>query len=1258
MAVKTKDYHKVEQEVLSLLKERIAVLDGAMGTMVQRYKLTEEDFRGSRFTDHAVDLKGNNDLLVLTRPEVIREIHIQYLEAGADIIETNTFSATRIAQADYHLEDLAYEINVAAARLAKEAVEEVCRRHPGRKAFVAGAIGPTNRTCSMSPDVNNPAYRAVTFDQLVDNYYEQVKGLVEGGADILLPETTFDTLNLKAAIFAIERFFDDSGFRLPVMLSVTITDASGRTLSGQTVEAFWYSVKHARPLSVGINCALGAKEMRPYIEELSRLAPCYISSYPNAGLPNPLSDTGYDEKPRDTAALVREFAESGFVNIVGGCCGTTPDHIRAIAEGVKGVKPRVRPPLSGESTYSGLEPLKLAQKGAPFLMVGERTNVTGSPKFAQLIKAGDFDTALSVARQQVENGANVIDINFDEGLLDSEASMTKFLNLIASEPDIAKVPIMIDSSKWSVIEAGLKCAQGKCIVNSISLKEGEEKFLEQAKLALRYGAAVIVMAFDEEGQAATKADKIRICQRAFRLLTEVVKMPPEDIIFDCNILTVATGMDEHNNYAVDFIEAVSEIKRLCPGARTSGGVSNISFSFRGNNVVREAMHSAFLFHAIRAGLDMGIVNAGMLEVYEEIPKDLLEMVEDVLLNRRSDATERLIDYAEQIKGQAKSGKSKEAETWRLGTVEERLAHALVKGITDFIDEDTEEARKKLPKPLDVIEGPLMDGMKIVGELFGAGKMFLPQVVKSARVMKKAVAYLMPFMEEEKRKNAMGGSSSQGKFVIATVKGDVHDIGKNIVSVVLACNNYEVIDLGVMVSCEKILEKAKEVGAHAIGMSGLITPSLDEMIHNAREMQRLGFEIPILIGGATTSKAHTAIKIAPHYEGVVTHVADASLVVNVLNDLLHPVRSESTKNALKIEQADIRVRHLGQAKDQTMLSLKEAQSLKFTCDWQKADIIRPEHLGVKVFESIPLSSIVPYIDWSPFFWAWEMKALYPGVLEHKKWGAEAKALFKDAQAMIKTIINGKKFRARAVLGFWPAHSEGDDVTIYASETDLTPIHRFHFLRQQRRKDDDPRCFSLADFIAPKSSGRLDYFGGFAVTAGEEVEAFADEFQARGDDYSSILVKAIGDRFAEALAEMMHKKARENWRYGRHENLAPEDLVKEKYRGIRPAPGYPACPDHSEKEILWRALGVEKACGIKLTESMAMYPASSVSGFYFAHAESQYFRVGKIGEDQVKDYALRKGMTVKEVEKWLTPNLGYDGVTQSRASSDRSSLESSF
>jgi 5-methyltetrahydrofolate--homocysteine methyltransferase len=1227
-----------------LLEKRIVFLDGAMGTMIQQYKLEESDFRGSLFLDHPKDLKGNNDLLSLTRPDVIHEIHRQYLLAGSDIIETNTFSGTQIGQADYGLERIVFELNKKSAEIAKKACREVMTEQPGRFCFVAGAIGPTNRTCSLSPHVNDPGYRATSFDQLVDNYLEQIRGLVAGGADILLVETTFDTLNLKAAIFAIEKFHDLHPERLPVMLSVTITDASGRTLSGQTVEAFWNSVRHAKPLSVGINCALGAKEMRPYIAELSRIADCYVSCYPNAGLPNPLSETGYDETPADTSGLLEEFASAGFINIVGGCCGTTPPHIAAIVKKIKDLPARKIPVISQATRLSGLEPLNITNEkndpGRSFLMVGERTNVTGSPTFKKLIIEGNFDQALVVARQQVENGANIIDINFDEGLLDSEASMTRFMNLVASEPDICRVPIMIDSSKWSVIEAGLKCSQGKCIVNSISLKEGEEAFLEKAELIQRYGAAVVVMAFDEQGQAATQADKVRICKRAYALLVHEAGMDPADIIFDPNILTVATGMEEHSNYAVDFIEAVREIKATCPGALTSGGVSNISFSFRGNNGVREAMHAAFLYHAIRAGLDMGIVNAGMLAVYEDVDKMLLERVEDVLLNRRPDATERLIEHAEQLKDIGGKKAEKVDDAWRGEALEKRLAHALVKGIVTFIDQDTEEARLKYGAPLDVIEGPLMDGMKIVGELFGEGKMFLPQVVKSARVMKKAVAYLNPFMEEEKKNNK--NARKQGVFVIATVKGDVHDIGKNIVGVVLACNGYEVIDLGVMVSCEKILEAAREKGADIIGMSGLITPSLDEMIHNAKEMQRLGLKLPLLIGGATTSRIHTAVKIAPHYDPPVVRVGDASLVVEVCNKLLNPNTRDSYAQEVKFDAEKARKKHQDSLNHRAKLvSIEVAREKNFKTDWAQLEIAKPARLGLQIFEEIPLEALARYIDWSPFFWTWELKGIYPKILTSEKWGGQATDLFNEAQKMLKDVIENKRFRARAVVGMWPANSRGDDIELYTDTSRSSVLETIHFLRQQKEKiEEQPGYYCLADYVAPRSTGRLDYVGGFAVTTGFEVEEYSKTFALKNDDYSAIMVKAIGDRLAEAGAEFIHKKIREQWGFGVTENLTVDDLIAEKYRGVRPAPGYPACPDHTEKALLWQLLEAEKNTGISLTENFAMNPPSSVSGFYFSHPSAKYFQVGSIGRDQVQDYAQRKGMSLGDVEKWLAPSLDYE------------------
>lgn len=1222
----------IKKKLEQLVKERILFIDGAMGTMVQQYKLTEEDFRGDIFLDSKIDLKGNNDLLNLTRPDIIKEIHLKYLNAGASIIETNTFSGTQVAQADYELESHAYKINVAAAKIAKEACHEYMDANPEKQCFVAGALGPTNKTASISPDVNNPAYRGITFDELVENYYEQTAGLIEGGADLLLAETSFDTLNLKAAIFAMNKYNEEHSLDIPIMLSVTITDASGRTLSGQTVEAFWNSVKHANPFSVGINCALGAQEMRPYIEELSRVADCYISCYPNAGLPNPLSDTGYDETPDQTSELLKEFAESGLVNLVGGCCGTTPGHIQAIATKLENIEPRKIPEILELQNLSGLEPLNLKYKGErSFIMVGERTNVTGSPRFAKLIKEGDFDTALNVARQQVENGANIIDINFDEGLLDSKACMVKFLNLVASEPDICKVPIMIDSSKWEVLEAGLKCLQGKGIVNSISLKEGEENFKEQAKLIKNYGAAVVVMAFDEKGQAATKEDKIRICQRAYKILVEEVNFPPTDIIFDPNVLTVGTGIEEHNNYAIDFIEAIRVIKETCPGALTSGGISNISFSFRGNNVVREAMHSSFLYYAIEAGLDMGIVNAGMLEVYEDIKPELKEKIEDVLLNRKESATEDLIEYAEQFKGIKK--KDRENDTsWRETNLQERITHALVKGISKYIEEDVEEARQELGIPLNVIEGPLMNGMKVVGELFGAGKMFLPQVVKSARVMKQAVAYLEPFMEEEKKKNK-STISSQKNFVIATVKGDVHDIGKNIVGVVLACNGYNVVDLGVMVSCEDIIKSIKEHDADIIGLSGLITPSLDEMIHNVAEFDRQGINIPVLVGGATTSKTHTAVKIAPHTNSPVVQVPDASLVVEICNNLLSENYKEQYLKDLKQGQKSLK-EYFENSKNNTsqIISFENAKerSPKLISDDYQAE--KPDFLGVKEFNDITVEEIAKYIDWSPFFWTWELKGTYPKILSHKVYGEEAKKLFKDAQDILDRIIREKRFSPKAVMGFWKARRNGEDVDLY--NEDNQKIETFNFIRQQKTKQNpSDSYYSLCDFISEKD----DYIGAFTVTIGDGVEKFAENFEKINDDYTAIMVKAIGDRLAEAYAELIHKKAREYWKFGKEESIDLEDMIKEKYRGIRPAPGYPACPDHTEKAKLWSLMNVKERTGAILTENFAMSPASSVSGYLFAHPDSKYFNILTIGEDQLADYAKRKGMTKEEMEKWLRPIL---------------------
>ena len=1215
------------------LRERIVMMDGAMGTMIQRHKLTEKDFRGERYANHPSDLKGNNDLLTLTRPDVIGGIHRAYLEGGAEIIETNTFNSTSISQADYGLEGAVREINLEAARLARKVADEHMKANPSKLAWVAGAVGPTNRTASMSPDVNRPEYRAVSFRQLSDAYGEQVRALIEGGVDVLLPETTFDTLNLKAALWAMEEVFDELGYRLPVMISVTITDASGRTLSGQTTEAFWHSIRHAQPFSVGINCALGPKEMRPYMAALSKLANCFVSCYPNAGLPNAFG--GYDETPEQMAEVLGEFAQAGFLNMVGGCCGTTPDHIAVIAQAVAKAKPRI-PASPGHSTIlAGLEPYEIGTGGS-FTSIGERTNVTGSPKFSALIKEEKFEEAVAVARQQVEAGANMIDLNFDEALLDGEASMTRFLHLIGSEPEIARIPFILDSSKWSVLEAGLQCVQGKAVVNSISLKEGEKVFLEQAKKVRRYGAAVIVMAFDEEGQAADAKRKVAICRRAYQLLTEKAGLAPEDIIFDVNILTVATGIEEHNNYAVEFIEAVREIKKTLPGCKTSGGLSNISFSFRGNNPVREAMHSCFLYHAIQAGLDMAIVNAGQLAVYEEIPADLKERVEDVLLNRRPDATERLLEFAETVKAGGKT--VVKDEEWRKGSVDERLLHALLKGITDFIDVDTEEARQKYGRPLQVIEGPLMGGMRHVGDLFGAGKMFLPQVVKSARVMKKAVAYLTPFMEKEKEK-AGDKSKGAGKILMATVKGDVHDIGKNIVGVVLACNGYEVLDLGVMVPCEKILAEAKSHGVDLIGLSGLITPSLDEMVTVAEEMSREKFEIPLLIGGATTSAAHTAVKIAPAYTGSVVHVIDASRVVGVAQKLLSPENRGGYLSQVRTDQEKARKDYENRRAAQKLLSIGEARKRAAKFDWSK-DPEKPEFLGVKVFENYPLEELAGYIDWSPFFHAWELRGRFPKILEDPVVGVESKKLYDDARILLAKILKEKRIRARGVMAFFPANSDGDDILLYEDDSRKKVKARVHGLRQQMaRSDGEPnRC--LSDFLAPVSSGKKDYLGAFAVTAGHGVEDWAKDLEKANDDYQAIMLKALADRCAEAFAERMHELARTAWGFGKKEGLSKEDLIDEKYRGIRPAAGYPACPDHTEKRGLMALLDAETSVGIQLTENCAMTPASSVSGLYFGHPEARYFAVGPIGRDQVEDYAGRKGVAVEEIERWLRPNLAYD------------------
>jgi 5-methyltetrahydrofolate--homocysteine methyltransferase len=1225
-----------EAVLRQLLQERILLLDGAMGTMVQRRHFEEADYRGQRFADHLRDLKNNADILNLVRPEAIYDIHLAYLEAGADIIETNTFNANAVSQADFATEPYVYEMNFAAAQLARRAVRDYWERDPSRPRFVAGALGPMNKMSSQA-EVSDPAARAITFQEVEAAYYEQVRGLMDGGVDLLITETAFDPLNQKGALFAIERYFSETGTRVPVIASVTFTQVgSNRTLTGQTLDAWLIAVSHAPLLAVGINCSLGPAEMEPLIEELARIAPHYVSCYPNAGMPDPLSETGFPETPQSFAPRLRSWAQNGWLNLVGGCCGTTPDHIRVLAEAVRGCPPRLPPAVERLTRFSGLEPLVIRPE-SNFIMVGERTNVTGSPKFARLVKEGNYEEALGIARQQVENGANVIDVNFDEALLDGEAVMTHFLNMLVADPDIARVPVMVDSSKWSVIEAGLRCLPGKSIVNSISLKEGEEKFNQQARLVRRYGAGVVVMAFDEQGQADTADRKVEICTRAYRILTEEVGFPPEDIIFDPNILTVATGIEEHNNYAVAFIEATRRIKETLPYCKVSGGVSNISFSFRGNNVVREAMHSAFLYHAIRAGLDMGIVNAGMLAVYEEIPKDLLEPVEDVLLNRRPDATERLLCAADTVKGQAAAGVRDEA--WRQGTVEERLSHALVKGILDYIDQDTEEARQKFGRPLSVIEGPLMDGMNVVGDLFGAGKMFLPQVVKSARVMKKAVAYLLPFMEAEKERTGL--RQAAGRIVMATVKGDVHDIGKNIVGVVLGCNNYEVIDLGVMVSCEQILSTAREQKADLIGLSGLITPSLDEMAHNAREMEREGFTLPLLIGGATTSRMHTAVKIAPGYRQPVVHVLDASRAVGVVSSLLNPDQKEQFARENAQLQEELRAQHAARREADPVLPLEEARRRAPRFDWNNGALAVPSFTGIRVLKEYPLAELVPYIDWTPFFHVWELKGRYPAILDDPLVGERARELLADAQALLQRIVAGRLLTANGVYGFFPANAAGDDIEVYTDDSRQEVLTTFHTLRQQvDKRQSDPVNYALADFIAPKSSGRADYLGGFAVTAGHGLDELVARFKADHDDYSAILAAALADRLAEAFAERLHKQARGDWGYGLQENLTPEDLIRERYRGIRPAAGYPACPDHTEKRLLFDLLHVEENTGIWLTESFAMVPPSSVSGLYFAHPEARYFNVGRLERDQVEEYSRRKGMDLPTTERWLAPNLNYE------------------
>jgi 5-methyltetrahydrofolate--homocysteine methyltransferase len=1223
------------QQLEAALGSRILILDGAMGTMIQTYKLGEAEYRGARFKDFPHDVKGNNDLLVLTQPEIIQAIHEQYLEAGADILETNTFNSTSIAQADYHMEGLVRELNLEAAKLARAAADKFEKQDPSRPRFVAGAVGPTNRTASISPDVNDPGFRNTSFDELVASYTEAVDALIEGGVDLLLLETIFDTLNAKAALFAIDQYCEKIGKRVPVMISGTITDASGRTLSGQTPEAFWNSVRHARPLTIGLNCALGAKLMRPYIEDISMVADTYVCAYPNAGLPNPLSDTGYDESPEQTAAYVLDFAQSGFVNVAGGCCGTTPAHIRAIAEALKNVPPRKVPDIEPKLRLSGLEPLNVGDDSL-FVNIGERTNVTGSPGFSKLILAGDYAAALSVARQQVENGAQIIDVNMDEAMLDSKAAMVKFLSLVAAEPDISRVPVMIDSSKWEVIEAGLKCAQGKCVVNSISMKEGKAQFVEHARLARRHGAAVIVMAFDEQGQADTLERKKEICRTAYRILVDEVDFPAEDIIFDPNIFAIATGIEEHNNYGVDFIEATRWIRENLPHARVSGGLSNVSFSFRGNNPVREAIHTAFLYHAVKVGMTMAIVNAGQMGVYDEIPKDLLEHVEDIIFNRRPDAAERMVAFAETVKGTAKAGTQDLA--WRAGTLEERITHALVKGTADYIVADTEEARVKYGRPIHVIEGPLMDGMNVVGDLFGAGKMFLPQVVKSARVMKQAVAHLEPFLAAEKA--ASGDHRAKGKIVLATVKGDVHDIGKNIVAVVLQCNNYEVVNLGVMVPWKKISEVAREEKADMIGLSGLITPSLEEMAHNARDMQREGYTIPLLIGGATTSRTHTAVKIAPHYKGPVVWVPDASRAVAVCSNLLSDDLHDAYMAEVKADYERIKLQHEGK-KGPTLIPIGRARQNAHKTDWKTYTPPKPEMLGVKILKNYDLAEIARYIDWGPFFQTWELSGPYPAILQDAIVGESARNVLAEGQAMLKKIIDGRWLTASAAFGLFPAaRVNHEDIEIYSDEKRQKVLATWHNLRQQTEKPTGNPNLSLGDFIAPKESGVPDYIGAFAVTAGLGIEKRLEIFEKQHDDYNSIMLKAIADRLAEAFTELLHARVRkEFWGYARDENLSNEEMIGEKYRGVRPAPGYPACPDHTEKGALFELLGAQRA-GIQLTESYAMFPASSVSGFYLSHPDSRYFAVGKTDRDQIDDYARRKTMPRADIERWLAPVLGYE------------------
>ena len=1223
-----------------LLKERILILDGAMGTMIQTHRLDAHAYHGDLFHDHACDQKGNNDLLSLTQPRIITDIHTAYLEAGADIVETNTFNSTRISMADYGMQDRARELNFAGAKLAREAADAFTRRTPEKPRFVAGVLGPTNRTASISPDVNRPGARNTSFDELVAAYSEAVPGLVEGGVDLIMVETIFDTLNAKAALFALDEFFDRSGMHLPVMISGTITDRSGRTLSGQTVGAFWNSVAHAKPFSVGLNCALGAKELRPHIEELARAADTHTSLHPNAGLPNEMGE--YDESPQYMASILREFAQAGFLNIVGGCCGTTPAHIRAIADAVRPFSPRIVPEVPKKLRLSGLEPLNIGDDSL-FVNVGERTNVTGSRAFSRMILGEKFDEALNVARQQVENGAQMIDVNMDEAMLDSKAAMGSFLSLIASEPDISRVPLMIDSSKWSVIEAGLKCVQGKPVVNSISMKEGETEFLRHAKLVRRYGAAAVVMAFDEKGQADTLRRRIEICSRAYHLLVKEVGFPPEDIIFDPNIFAVATGIEEHNNYAIDFIEATRAIKKALPHAKVSGGVSNISFSFRGNDPTREAIHTAFLYHAIQAGMSMGIVNAGQLGVYEEIPKDLLERVEDVLFNRRPDATERLVAFAETYRKEGKQ--AVEDLAWRKASVQERLSHALVKGVDTWVVEDTEEARRQYDHPIQVIEGPLMDGMNVVGDLFGAGKMFLPQVVKSARVMKQAVAHLVPYIEEEKRSSG-SEQKAKGKIVIATVKGDVHDIGKNIVSVVLQCNNFDVVNLGVMVPAERILQTARDENADIIGLSGLITPSLEEMAHVAKEMERQGFQVPLLIGGATTSRVHTAVKIEPNYSGPTVWVPDASRSVGVCTSLVSDELRVDYLRKVKEDNERSRQQHKAKKGPGPLRTIVEARTHGLKTDWSSYSPPVPTFLGVKAIKEYPLAEIARLIDWTPFFQTWELTGRYPKILQDEIVGEAARNLLADAQVMLKRIIEERWLAANAVIGLFPASSVGDDdVEVYTDESRAELATTFHFLRQQTVKPEDRANHCLADFVAPKPSGVRDYLGCFAVTTGIGIEPRIEAYEEQHDDYSAIMLKALADRLAEAFAELMHLRMRkEFWGYAPAESLRVEELIAEEYRGIRPAPGYPACPDHTEKGALFDLLRAPLNAGLTLTESFAMLPTAAVSGFYFSHPESRYFAVGKIDRDQAQDYARRKGMPLEIVEKWLAPALSYEPAQQ--------------